>query len=63
MLSSALTAISTQSTSVALVTLGDDDRDCMPDLVWVKTDESGSRCASLQIANISWYEAKGDKLD
>ena len=51
------------SYTVVVVTLDHDDRECTPDLLWIDINESGSICANLQIANISWYEAKEDKPD
>ena len=51
------------SHTVVVVTLDDDDLKCTPDLLWINIDESGSMCANLQIANITWYEAKEEKPD
>lgn len=51
------------SSTVLLVTLDDDDRECKPKTLWKDIKESGLTLANLQIANTSWYEEKQNSVD
>ncbi|KAK3048645.1 hypothetical protein LTR09_009954 [Extremus antarcticus] len=57
-----IVCVHSDSTSVLVVTLDDDDLECKPGSLWIATEESGLLLVNLQIANSDWSEARESDL-
>lgn len=48
---------------VVIVALDDEEMQCKPDLLWIKTEDVGLALVNLQISNMSWEELKEESLE